>query len=315
MPILQRLAFGQGRIDVSTKLREDGNWLRRQWADPRSRVLVLSGDRAMALPTQNGGSSTLTWFSPADLVDRGVSDAVLLGVDAEGVAHFSLPVAEGDSAPTRDLSGELAQMSLRDVGASLSEDEASLFVHAVALARWHQRHQFCATCGQPTVIQSAGHVRRCPSCSALHFPRTDPAIIVLVVDRDDRCLLGHGAEWASRQYSTLAGFVEPGETLEQAVIREVHEESGVVVQDPVYLGSQPWPFPASLMLGFKAMASTTEITTDDVEVTHARWFTRDQLADAVTSGAVTLSSGVSISRRLIEYWYGRNLPANQPEPA
>lgn len=314
MPILQRLAFGQGRIDVSTKLRDDEEWLRRQWADPRSRVLVLSGDRAMTVPAE-GESSTLTWFSPADLVDRSVGDAVLLGVDAERLPYFSLPVAEGDSAPTRDLSGELAQMSLRDVAADLSEDEASLFVHAVALARWHQRHQFCASCGHPTSIQSAGHVRRCPSCSALHFPRTDPAIIVLVVDQDDRCLLGHGAEWASRQYSTVAGFVEPGETLEQAVIREVHEESGVVVEDPVYLGSQPWPFPASLMLGFKATASTVAITTDDVEVTHARWFTREQLAADVTSGTVTLSSGVSISRRLIEHWYGRDLPANQPDPA
>lgn len=315
MPVLQRLAFGQGRIDVSTKLREDEAWLRRKWADPRSRVLVLSGDRAVALAEGEGGSSTLTWFSPAELVDRSVSDAVLLGVDSEGVARFSLPIAEGDSAPTRDLFGELAQMSLRDVAASLSEDDSSLFVHAVALARWHQRHQFCATCGQPTAIQSAGHVRRCLSCSALHFPRTDPAIIVLVVDQDDRCLLGHGAEWASRQYSTLAGFVEPGETLEQAVIREVHEESGVMVEDPVYLGSQPWPFPASLMLGFKATASTTAITTDEVEVTHARWFTREELAADVRSGTVTLSSGVSISRRLIEYWYGRDLPANRPEPA
>jgi len=314
VPILQRLAFGQGRIDVSTKRRDDEEWLGRQWADPRSRVLVLSGDRAMALPGESG-SSHVTWFSPADLVDRSVLDAVLLGVDDEGVAHFSLPVAEGDSAPTRDLSGELAQMSLRDVAADLTENEASLFVHAVALARWHQRHQFCASCGQPTVIQSAGHVRRCPACSALHFPRTDPAIIVLVVDADDRCLLGHGAEWASRQYSTLAGFVEPGETLEQAVIREVAEESGVVVEDPVYLGSQPWPFPASLMLGFKATASTVAITTDNVEVTHARWFTREQLAADVLSGTVTLSSGVSISRRLIQHWYGGDLPANQPEPA
>jgi NAD+ diphosphatase len=314
VPILQRLAFGQGRIDVSTKLRDDEEWLRRRWADPRSRVLVLSGDRAVASPESGNGTSALTWFSPADLVDRTVDDAVLLGVDGDGVAHFSLPVAEGDSAPTRDLSGELAQMSLRDAGATLSEDEASLFVHAVALARWHQRHQFCATCGHPTSIQSAGHVRRCPSCSALHFPRTDPAIIVLVVDEDDRCLLGHGAQWASRQFSTLAGFVEPGETLEQAVIREVHEESGVEVTDPVYLGSQPWPFPASLMLGFKATARTTAITTDDVEVTHARWFTRAELSADVTSGAVTLSSGVSISRRLIEYWYGNDLPANRPEP-
>jgi len=181
-------------------------------------------------------------------------------------------------------------------------------VHAVALAQWHARHPCCAVCGARTEVEQAGASRRCPRCSTQHFPRTDPAVIMLVVDDDDRCLLGHNAARDVTWYSTLAGFVEPGETLEDAVMREVAEETGVVVDEVTYAGSQPWPFPSSLMLGFRAHACDTTISVDGVEITKARWFTRDELRREVEAGELVVPSTISISGALIQSWYGAPLP-------
>ncbi|HZC25891.1 MAG TPA: NAD(+) diphosphatase, partial [Actinopolymorphaceae bacterium] len=196
---------------------------------------------------------------------------------------------------------------LREAGGLLSDRDAGVFVHAVALANWHAAHPCCARCGTRTAPTDGGHVRRCPSCGAEHFPRTDPAIIVLVADADDRCLLGRQARWPEKRFSTLAGFVEPGEPLEHAVAREVHEETGIEVVDPVYAGSQPWPFPSSLMLGFFARAVTTQIKVDEEEIEEARWLSRAELTAAVDSGELLLPGKVSIARRLIESWYGAEL--------
>src|SRR5262249_48347826 len=155
-------------------------------------------------------------------------------------------------------------------------------VHAVALANWHARHRFCPNCGHETEVASAGHVRRCPSCGLEHYPRTDPAVIVLVTDADDRALLGHNPAWPPGRVSTLAGLVEPGESAEMAVVREIAEEAGVVLTDVTYLGSQPWPFPWSLMLGFTARAVDPGTTRPDgEEISELRWFTREELADAL----------------------------------
>ncbi|TJY71629.1 NAD(+) diphosphatase [Arthrobacter sp. CAU 1506] len=199
-------------------------------------------------------------------------------------------------------------LSLRDVAAELSAQDAGLFVEALAISNWHLTHTHCPRCGQRTEIEQGGWVRSCPADGSQHFPRTDPAIIVSVIDEDDRLLLGRNSAWPASRYSTLAGFVEPGESLEAAVVREIEEESGVVVHSPTYLGSQPWPFPASLMIGFTAVATNAVSVPDGVEILDTRWFSRAELAAALKADEVQVASGISIARALIEHWYGGELP-------
>jgi len=177
-----------------------------------------------------------------------------------------------------------------------------MLAYARGILHWHRQTRFCGVCGSPTELREAGHLRVCtnPACAAHHFPRTDPAVIMLV-SRGDRCLLGRKSEWPDGMYSTLAGFVEPGESLENAVAREVMEETGVAISNIRYHSSQPWPFPASLMLGFYATAETEEINYDPAELEHARWFTRAELADG-GAGIRHRPRSDSIARRLIETW-------------
>ncbi len=181
---------------------------------------------------------------------------------------------------------------------------------AVALANWHAGHPRCPRCGAPTAPSQAGWSRTCPEDSSQHFPRSDPAVIVLITDDDDRALLGRRGEWPEGRYSTLAGFVEAGESAEMAVRREMLEEAGVDVDRLDYLGSQPWPFPASLMLGYRArLAPGSGVATPDgVEITELRWFTRDELREVSAAGSVAVPPSISIARRLIEHWYGGELP-------
>jgi NAD+ diphosphatase len=205
-------------------------------------------------------------------------------------------------------------VGLRDAVTRLPATDLAFATPAVALANWHATHVRCPRCGEPTVVTQSGWVRRCEREGVDHFPRTDPAVIMAVVDDDDRLLLGHGTAWAPGRFSTLAGYVEPGESAEQAVRREVHEEVGVAVGDVAYRASQPWPFPASLMLGFRARAQTAEIRVDADEVDEARWFTRDELARAAATGEVGLPGAASIARALVEDWFGGALPEPAAEP-
>jgi NAD+ diphosphatase len=182
--------------------------------------------------------------------------------------------------------------------------------YAASLLSWHRRHRFCANCGQPTEPADAGHQRRCPACGAEHFPRTDPVVIVRVVD-GDRLLLGRQDRWAEGRFSVLAGFVEPGETLEEAVRREIREEAGVEVGEVGYVASQPWPFPSSLMIGFHAVAAGGEPHPGDGELSAVRWFDRGEVEAAVAgAGSVHLPPPYSISRRLIDGWLA--IRANAP---
>ena len=196
---------------------------------------------------------------------------------------------------------------LRPLAPMLPADSASLLAYARALALWKSRHRFCGACGAPNLPARAGHVMRCSreGCGAETFPRLDPAIIVLVTDpRGERALLGRQASWPAGRYSTIAGFVEPGESLEDAVVREVAEETGVEVGSVSYESSQPWPFPSSLMLGFRAVARTEAITLRDGELEDARWFTREEIAN----GTPALPTIHSISFGLIEDWYDSGAP-------
>ncbi len=205
-----------------------------------------------------------------------------------------------------------AWRGLREVGAGLGELDAEVFMTAVGLARWHEHHPRCPRCGEPTVVERAGWVRRCPADGSEHFPRTDPAVIMAITDPADRLLLGRNAMWPAGRFSVLAGFVEPGERLEAAVVREVFEEVGVRVGDVRYAGSQPWPFPASLMLGFTARAESAELRPDADEIVEARWVSRAELSRLVAVGEVTLPGRLSIARRLLEQWYGGPLtPARE----
>ncbi|TAL20773.1 MAG: NAD(+) diphosphatase, partial [Frankiales bacterium] len=198
-------------------------------------------------------------------------------------------------------------LDLREVGALLDDHDAGLLVHAVGLANWHATHPCCSRCGAPTDVVRGGSVRRCPEDGSEHFPRTDPAMIVLVHDGADRCVLGRQSVWPAGRFSTLAGFVEPGESAEQAVVREVAEETGLTVDEVSYVASQPWPFPSSLMLGFRARCAGDAVPrVIDGELEEVRWFTRDELREAATWGArstgVQLPGSVSIASLLIQGW-------------
>jgi NAD+ diphosphatase len=229
--------------------------------------------------------------------------SIYLG-DREGVPFFAIdlsPLEEAAVAAQFEARGKF--VDLRAVGGLMDRQEGGMLAYARALSHWHSRHRFCGICGAPTVAIAAGHVRKCTNaeCATEHFPRTDPAVIMLVHD-EDRCLLGHHVRWSIPMYSTLAGFVEPGESLEDAVAREIFEEAGIRVDEVQYHSSQPWPFPASIMLGFYARARTTELRLDPDELQNAGWFTREFLRGPHDPDKFRLPRVDSIARRLINDW-------------
>lgn len=259
-------------------------------------MLVVDEGRVPAL-FDDDGSPRLRLVAPDDAPD---GPRYLLGVDGEGVAHLAVA--------GRVLDADCRLVGLREVGALLGDTEAGLLVHAVALDAWHRGHPRCSRCGAPTEVKAAGHMRRCPADGSEHFPRTDPAVIMLVAHHDGRCLLGRQRRWPEGRFSTFAGFVEPGESLEQAVAREVDEEAGLRVVRARYVASQPWPFPSSLMLGFVADVDSEDVRVDGEEIAEARWFTPEGLKAAIEASEVRLPPSLSIARRLIEGWYGGPLP-------
>lgn len=285
-------SFAAPRHDRDAARRNDADGLEQAWSEPTSRVLVVA---AGTVATDGAG---LRWLPPAQAPP---GECVYLG-HADGASYFAVLVEH--------VLDELVPRSVRAVAADLGAGDgldAGLLVHAVGLANWHAAHRFCSRCGAVTRVTEAGHTRTCPACGATHFPRTDPAVIMLVTDEQDRALLGRQASWPPGRFSTLAGFVEPGEPLEAAVRREIAEEVGIDVDEVTYAGNQPWPFPSSLMLGFFARALSTDVRVDEVEIADARWYSRDELTAAAAIGEVVLSGHVSISRWLIETWYGGGL--------
>ena len=307
---LGRLALSRSAVDRATHRRGDADWLALAWADPRTRVLVVHDGQALV--ADRGGRLELVLVPPAEALP---GTRFLLGVDDDDVAYFGVSTGVpwgGEPSFTADVpAGELdaKPMALRQVGALLSDRDAGLMTHAVALAIWHDTHTHCPQCGTRTVPAPGGHLTTCPEDGSEHFPRLDPAVIMLVLDPDDRLMLARNALWPPGRMSVVAGFVEPGESAEHAVAREVYEETGIVVGQVRYLGSQPWPMPRSLMLGFQASAKgDQQIEVDEEEIGEARWFSREELRAAIDAGELGIAPTSSIARRLIEYWYGAELP-------
>ena len=282
--------------------RADDAWLDRAWTDPTTRVVVVAGSRVR--PT----ADAVPWVSSADVPRAGTR--VLLG-ERDGCVWFALVLdatyAEEEGwVGIRDLLPHLA-------GAGL--EQAPLVFHAIGLAEWLLATRFCPRCGGRLEPRLAGHELECVECHRRQFPRTDPAVIMAITHGEpgtpeEQLLLGRQDVWPSGRYSTLAGFLEPGETLEDAVRREVLEETGIVVGEVTYFGNQPWPLPASLMLGFRGRALSREIRVDGSEMQDARWFTRSDMETETAAGTLVLPAGVSISRSLVEDWYGAPLPGS-----
>jgi NAD+ diphosphatase len=299
-PALTGLSLARGEVDRVAHLRADADWLKTAWSDPATRVIVVEHGQALCEVT--GQDAELAFVAPGQAPD-GVR--FLLGVEADGRAYFGV----AGPLPEQTVPG-VRPAYLREAGPLLSDRDAGLLTHAVALANWHETFTHCPRCGSPTEPIASGHARKCPVDGSEHFPRVDPAMIVLVTDPADRALLARNALWPERRVSILAGFVEAGESAEQAVAREVAEETGITVGAVTYLGSQPWPMPQSLMLGFRAAASNTDINVDADEIAEANWYSRDELAAAIAAGTVRLPPPVSIAHRIIETWYGSELPGS-----
>lgn len=326
---LSRLPFAATALDRDSIEREAQDVRGPAAQDPATLVLVLAGGLAPVagdalvlvpalglpparedprhpevylgrLPGEDGTRGPRVLLRPVPAAEEAPGD---------GAAE---PLLEAVTGAVR-AGQELRWAGLRDLGPVLPPEDTALLVTAQSVGLWHRDHPRCPQCGHPTEVIRSGWARQCPNDASLHFPRTDPAIIVAVTDGNadparERLLLGRSALWRGNRFSTLAGFVEPGESLEQAVVREVAEEAGLLVEDVDYLGSQPWPFPRSLMLGCRAVARPGAAVPDGQEILELRWFTRAELAEAARSRAVVLPGRVSIAHALIEHWLGEELP-------
>jgi NAD+ diphosphatase len=305
-------------LDRASVERKDHDWVARALADPASRV-VFAGRDGVAVNSSAGDAAIVRAPVPADV------PPILLGLE-DGAPRFAVDLDALPDAQRAAVIDGAEVVPLRDAGAILPRPEAGLAAYVIALLNWHRRHRFCANCGHATDVVEGGYSRHCPNCGATHFPRTDP-VVIMTVEHAGRLLLGRRAGWPAGRLSVLAGFVSPGESAEEAVVREVQEESGIVSRDPVFVASQPWPFPASLMLGFHAVSDGGEPHATDGELEEVHWLDADAVreaavrsdrdaaawsavADAVSGGhAVTgadsafkLPPPVSIARFLIDRW-------------
>jgi len=305
IPASRPNAYTGSPLDRAADRREDEAWITAALAHPDTLFVPVWRARSLMKGVKEGRpEAVLLTGAAAEAVRMAGGPWSFLGL-WEGRPVFAVDCSAAED-PLPLLPGGpgwdgIGFTDLRAVAGLLPPGEASVLAHARGLMHWRTKHRFCGICGATCAPRSAGHVMLCTGCSAQHFPRTDPAVIMLVV-RGDHCLLGHSHRFPNvTMYSTLAGFVEPGESLEEAVRREVQEETGIEVGAVRYHSSQPWPFPSSIMLGFHAEGLTEEIRIDPVELKDARWFSREQLRNAAEHG-FSLPRADSIARRLIEDW-------------
>ena len=295
--------FAGNPLDRASERRRDTAWIGSLLADPAARILPLCDLRPLIRGTD---AIELDWQPVGawrETIERGAT-LVFLGL-ADDRPFFAI-----DAGPAAiDPASNREPLDARSLAPLLPASEAAILAEARSLIDWHARHRFCAQCGSPTRVEAAGWVRRCPECKASHYPRSDPVAIMLAV-RGDRGLLGRGRRRPGARFSCLAGFMEPGETLEEAVRREVHEESGIRVGRVKYLACQPWPFPSSLMMGFLCEALTEEITVDPEELAEARWFHRDEIRAMVARAAagpddptqVSVPGPIAIAHHICRRW-------------
>ena len=287
-------------IDRSSEIRIDAAQLALLW-DSALIVPVIDG--------RIGASDSGLRFVSAQTVESlsasfEIGERYFLGLSRDGGQAFFAWRTSWINEPSDEAVKFEDFRTLREVGSDLNEIELTLAMHAVGLANWHHTHPRCSKCGAETVSDLGGSVRVCVEDSSQHHPRTDPAVIVLVKDVEDRILLGHQPIWPEKRFSTFAGFVEPGESFEECVSREVFEESGVYCNDINYLASQAWPFPASIMIAFEAITDHPDrARPDGVEITEVRWLSRDEMKVSISMGEILLPPTISVARKMITGWY------------
>jgi NAD+ diphosphatase len=305
-------------LDRASESRKDRAWLEQQWTRQYCRVFVLRNDKSlMRWRDRDADKPKVIHVAQAEVGDLATESdqLVFLGLDDSGPL-FALDVSNHHETTLDAIVQDNEFIDLRDVGWLLDKQQAAQLAYARGLVFWNRHHRFCGICGSPTLSENGGHMRRCSdsSCARMHFPRTDPAVIMLVEDLSQptrpRCLLARNSRFPSRMMSTLAGFVDPLESLEETVAREVYEECGIRVGKIEYQASQPWPFPSSIMLGFSARAETVDIRVDGVEIEEAYWFEVEQLRQFGEWGDsgenFCLPRRDSIARYLVESWIAAN---------
>lgn len=294
--------YESGGLDRLSHLRGDADWLAQRLRDPATRILPVWRTQNLIVAGTAPVAAALSVSTATEFMTS-ASELTFLGL-IDSAACFAIEVSHlEDPTPVAGLVSDASFTDLRAVGPLIGHADGALLAYARGLTYWHSRHRFCGVCGHPTESIEAGHQRRCTNagCGALHFPRTDPAVIMLIHD-GERILLGRQAQWPPGMHSVLAGFVEPGESLEDAVRREVFEEVGIAIDQVRYHSSQPWPFPSSIMLGFTARAMTTALRLATDELDRADWYSREQLLQSPENEIFRLPRRDSIARRLVEDW-------------
>jgi NAD+ diphosphatase len=286
-------------LDRGATERKDPTRIEQLVEDPAARAVAAGHDGVLI---SDGSTPSLL---RTELTPQSRQGPILLGLE-RGAGLFALDLDALPSAVHAGLMNGGRVVPLRDAGAMLPHSEAGLAAYLVALLNWHRGHRFCANCGAHTVIAEAGYSRRCTRCGTAHFPRTDP-VVIMTVEHQGRLLLGRRAGWPPGRCSVLAGFVSPGESAEEAVVREVREESGIIARDPTFVTSQPWPFPSSLMLGFDTQSDGGEPRARAGELEEVHWFSLEAVRDAIRerNPELQLPPRVSIARFLIERWVAR----------